>query len=239
MADQNMFPKMKWPETSEGKDKTYVKLTKLPSSLPRDFFEVPVRKGAIPEGSYTNYVFSPRENLVHFLVQKFYDETLENRDRVEFLLRPIDVSPAAIPFAAYDTSRAVGEGRYKDAILPAITAVAPFASKPTKMIAQAVRRRGSMGRMANDLPPSEIAEGQTQSPNQQTIADGLPPSLDQPPSSLPVSRHTTEVPLYSSKRKDPDDIDFTIPAMPWERSSPWVVGHPPLPRPMRDFSLDY
>jgi hypothetical protein len=239
-----LYPNIKFPRTSEGRNRTYVERTDF-SNLPVGFSDVPLRKDAKKETTLNNYQPTPRERLVDYLSRTFWDDDRASRDRVEFLLRPIDISPAAIPFAGYDTTRAVGEGRYKDAVLPGITSVAPFAAKPTKLIVDAMRRRGSMSRTVNDLTPNEITEGQVQSPGQATIANGQAQSLDQPPSASIVPKYRTQVPLYSAKGNghdkttDPYDVDFKIPAMPWERSSPWVAPHPPLPRPPRDFSLDY
>lgn len=131
-----LFPGVKWPKTAERRNRTQI-VPPLPSSssLPQGFFDIPLSKDPDPfAGKFRNSVPTPREKLAYFLTDTFFGDDRAGLDRAEFLLRPIDVSPAAIPFAGYDATRAVGEGRYKDAILPTITAVAPFVGKPVKAL---------------------------------------------------------------------------------------------------------
>jgi hypothetical protein len=238
-----LFPGAKWPKTFEGKRATRIIPTEPSDSIGR-FSDSPIMDDTVPAqgtGSLRNYERTPREKLVDLLSRKLFSDDREGRDRAEFLLRPIDVSPAAIPFASYDTTRALGEGRYKQAILPGITAVAPFAGGFRKLLAEALRRRISPSRAIDDFTLNEMGDGAAQSLLQQT-------SKSIPESQLPVPESRPALPsIYFAQGKgngpgkttEPLDVDFTIPAMPWERSSPWVAPYPPLPKPPRDFSLDY
>lgn len=133
-------------------------------------------------------------------------------------------------FEPYNTSRAIGEGRYKDAILPGISTAAPFLGKPTKLIAEAVRRRRLTGHLLDDSAPKPITEF---GPNYELTGptqDSAKHALDQ---NTPVA---TQVP-----RSPDDEIVFDVPGKnePWARSSPWMAPLGPLRKEPRDFALDY
>lgn len=230
-----LFRDVKWPRTFEGKRSTRIVPTD-PFEYMRKFRDSSITEDAMPpfsDGSLRSYEPTPREKLVDLISRKLFSDDRSGYERAEFLSRPIDVSPAAIPLAGYDTTRALGEGRYKDAILPGITSAAPFAGGLKKLIAEALERRGAAVRAIDDLTPGGGSDDPAQSVLQQT--------------SNSVSKSKPSIPLYYAKGKgigqdkttDPYDIDFKVPAMPWERSSPWIAPYPPIPRPPRKFSLDY
>ena len=123
----------------------------------------------------------------------------------------VDASPAAVPLGAYDATRAIGEGRYTDAILPGITAAAPFLGKPAKLVKDAIRRRHTAGEIIEDLTnskPPEPTHNLGETPNEQ-IRSAVAPALEPKPLGI-----------QAADRENPDDIEFTIPKMPRERSSP-------------------
>jgi hypothetical protein len=197
----------KWPQTFEGKNKTYI--------------------GGI--GSAQERVPSPRERLVDHLIS-IYGDDFEARKRVKDIMAYVDASPAAVPLGAYDATRAIGEGRYTDAIIPGITAAAPFLGKAGKLVKDTIRARHTAGEIIEDLTnskPPDPAHNFGETPNGQ-IRSAVGPTLEPKPLSI-----------QAADRENPDDIEFTVPKAPWERSSPWVAPHPPASRPPRDFALDY
>lgn len=160
-----LFSDKKSPRTFEGTDKTYIERTDF-SNLPRGFFDIPISKNPTPPfsvGSISNYVPTPREKLAYFLNRTIFSDDRAGQDRAEFLLRPIDVSPAAIPFAAYDTTRAIGEGRYKDAILPSITVAAPFIGRFAKVL-PGVKHIGPGDSVIENFPSSAKASAKVRKP---------------------------------------------------------------------------
>jgi hypothetical protein len=124
-----------WPQTFEGKNQTYI--------------------GGI--GSAQDRRPSPRERLVDSLFS-IYSDDFQARKRVENIMTYVDASPAAVPLGAYDATRAIGEGRYTDAIIPGITAAAPFLGKPAKSVKDAIRRRHTAGEIIEDLTNSKPPE---------------------------------------------------------------------------------
>jgi hypothetical protein len=200
-----------WPQTFEGTNKTYI--------------------GGI--GSAQDRRPSPRERLVDTLFS-IYGDDFEARKQVENIMTYVDASPAAVPLGAYDATRAIGEGRYTDAIIPGITAATPFLSKPAKLVKDAILRRHTAGEIIEDLTnskPPEPTHNLGETPNGQ-ISSAADPALEQKPLSIQAANGIID-------RENPGDIEFTVPKMPWERSSPWVAPHPPASRPPRDFALDY
>jgi hypothetical protein len=134
-------------------------------------------------GSAQNYVRTPRQKLVDYLDETFYGDSREGQARAENIVKYLDVSPLAVPNAAYDTTRAVGEGRYLDAIIPGIATTAPFLGKPTKMIADAVKRRSLANaalKNAARLPtePSLVAGKPANNNAQDNIEEVFAPRLE-------------------------------------------------------------
>lgn len=117
--------RMQWPQTFEGKNQTHI--------------------GGI--GSLSYYHPTPRDRLIGVL-HEIYGNSPEARNRIDNMMQRVDFFASA-PFGAYDAIRAVGEGRYKDAILPGIAAVAPFMDKPIKLFANAIG--GRFGGAAREL----------------------------------------------------------------------------------------
>lgn len=174
-----LFPNVNWPRTFEGKRATHI-IPTTPSEDIRKFLESPIDEDRMLSGSFRNYEPTPREKLVDFLNRTLFSDDREGRDRAEFLSRPIDVSPAAIPFAAYDTSRAIGEGRYKDAVAPGVTVAAPFAGKPLKMLFGATRGKGQFKEVIENIarPEREAPSGFPAEANRiGETATGLPSPL--------------------------------------------------------------
>lgn len=142
-------------------------------------------------GSAQNYVPTPRDRLVDYLNRSFYGDNHEGRTRAENIMKYLDVTHVAIPNAAYNTARAIGEGRYVDAIIPGITAAAPFLGKPTRMVADAMWGKRKTGDLIGDLPKSR--------PNEST------PEVD-----IPGVDHVREYPLFAppDKTQRPFDADY-------------------------------
>jgi hypothetical protein len=227
-----LFPNVKWPQTFEGKDSTYIEpVPKLPAAFSDPLITENTR-APLSIGSFRSRPTTPREILMDNLFRIYGDDS-EARHRIDNLMVYPDFFASTL-FGTYDTPRALDEGRYKDATLTAITAAAPFLGKPAKFLGDALRRRRSAGLTTNhlaDLTPSGITEGPAQSLDSHANNSAAPEFQPQSPSIHTAKR--------IDKTTDPYDVDFTIPMMPWERSSPWIAPYPPLGRPPRHFSLDY
>jgi hypothetical protein len=223
-----LFPNAKWPQSFEGRDSTYIEpVPKLPAAFSDPLITEDTR-APLSIGSFRSRPTTPREILMNNL-SRIYGDDPEARHRIDNLMVYPDFFASPL-FGAYDTPRALDEGRYKDAALSAINAAAPFLGKPAKFLGDAVRRRRSTGLTTNHL------------------ADSTPGGITGDPSQLPDSHaNNSAVPefqaqspaIHTAKTTGPYDIDFTIPLMPWEPSSPWIAPYPPLGRPPRHFSLDY
>lgn len=157
-----LFPNIKWPQTSEGRDSTYIDpVPKLPAAFSDPLITENTR-APLSIGSFRSRPTTPREILMDNLFRVYGDDSAA-RHRVDNLLVYPDFFGAPL-FGAYDAPRALDEGRYKDATLSAITAAAPFLGKPTKMFAEAVRRRGLANaaiKGAEELPGGPVSDSKT------------------------------------------------------------------------------
>jgi hypothetical protein len=223
-----LISKTKFPRTVEGKNAT---------------------EPLVGVGSLSNYEQTPREQLVDFLSRKLYSDDREGRDRAEFLMRALDVTPAGIPLAASDTTRAISEGRYRDAVLPGIATALPFMGKPARMLT-GMKRLGTADDVAETLANSQKAPN-TLSPIDSGV-DAAPPELPSPPQqTLPERKaHKVAAGRFENKletdRELSNSAGFNVPkpAIPghtmfWQRSSPWIAPRGPMGRPPRPFSADY
>lgn len=100
--------RMRWPQTFEHRGQTHI--------------------GGIGSASYRDP--SPRDVLQSNL-EEIYGDSPEARDRIHQMMEHAEFF-FGTPFGAYDTTRAISEGRYKDAIVPSISTVLPWAGKAIK-----------------------------------------------------------------------------------------------------------
>lgn len=203
---------MPWPQTFDYKGK--------------------LRVGGI--GSAQSYTRTPRQKLVDYLNRSFYGANREGQDRAENIVKYLDLTPLAVPNAAYDATRALGEGRYTDAIVPGITATAPFLAKPVKTIAEAVKRRGFSNAAINGAERSPATE-----PAVTNVLEAKITKTGEPAFKPTFVKPPVLTPTVQKRLVDPYDIDFRVPRNPAKRSSPWVAQYPPILRPPREFRLDY
>src|SRR5437868_4454082 len=106
-----LFSQVDWPTVRDGKDRMYVD----------------------HPGWISNYEPTPRERLVYFLDKSLFGDDRQGRERAEFLIKPLEFTPLAVGEASYETTRAIGEGRYSDAIIPALTVAGPLLGKSLRL----------------------------------------------------------------------------------------------------------
>ena len=178
-----LFPNVKWPQTFEGKDGTYIKPTQLPK-LPAGFSDPPITKDTIPPlsiGSLSSRPSTPRELFMVDFLGGIYGDDTEARHRINNLMTYADFFAAPL-FGAYDTPRAIDEGRYKDATLSGISAAAPFLGKPVKLLKEAARRKYATDEIMDDLANAEPAHnlGQTNVQEPSVVSrTSITPDLDE------------------------------------------------------------
>lgn len=211
-----LFPNIKWPQTFEGKDGTYIKPTQLPK-LPAGFSDPPITEDTIAPsgiGSFRSRPTTPREILMDNLY-RIYGDDLPGRHRVDNLMVYPDFFASPL-FGAYDTPQALNEGRYKDAILSGITAAAPFLGKPVKLLKEAARRRFATDEIIGDLINAEPAHN--------------------------LGKTNVQEPLVVSRTSIAPDFDENIKSgespIPGGRSTPSIVPSGPLRKHPRDFADD-
>lgn len=242
-----LFPNVTWPKTSEGKRATHTIPTDPAKHIER-FLASPIIEDDIPPdsvGSLRNYVPTPRDRLADVLYG-IYGNDPEGKHRVDNLMNYADFFGGSL-FGAYDTSRAVGEGRYEDAVVPGITAVAPFAGKPVKMLAGALKRKGHYDDVIENVARSEKetsnvfpAEGSGTAESPSTTLDvrrSATQTLDQP-----IAEDDIGTPANSKKPGNPRLADDLV-----QGSLKEVVSadgkrnkiYAPPTKPQRPFEADY
>jgi|GEM_PF-6199777 len=245
-----LFPNVTWPQTFEGKRATH----KIPTDPARHiarFLGSPITEDKIPPdsvGSLRNYVPTPRDRLADVL-HGIYGNDPEGKHRVDNLMNYADFLGGSL-FGAYDTPRALGEGRYKDAILPGVTTFAPFAGKPVKMLAGAMKRKGQYDDVIENFATSARAPNAIAATgNGINVTPARPQAqITTRPLDEQISKIRTigavEDALPQMPRTKPEDWESIVFEEPrrgefWARSSPWIVPYGPLRKPPREFALDY
>lgn len=129
------------------------------------------RRGQTHIGSMGTSAFhrdpSPRDVLQSGL-ERIYGDSPEARNRIHQMMERAEFF-FGTPFGAYDTTRAISEGRYKDAAVPAISTVAPWAGKFIKPAARAFPNT-HLGDEAGDL--SEASTIATSAQNLEGVPRG-------------------------------------------------------------------
>jgi hypothetical protein len=245
-----LFPNATWPKTFESKRATRI-IPPDPAKHIERFLASPITEDKIPPdnvGSLRNYMPTPRDRLADVLYG-IYGSDPEGKHRVDNLMNYADFLGGTL-FGAYDTPRALGEGRYKDAVLPGVTTFAPFAGKPLKMLAGAMKREDHYDDVVENFAsssrtPNAIAatgNGIKLTPATRQAQFTARPFGEQISQIRTIEAVEDALPqMPGSKPEGWDNIVFEEPGPGefWARSSPWMVQYGPLRKPPREFALDY